>query len=58
LKKEAKGTLLNVDVNVSLTGNKSKSILRDKRYIPGIKDPLVQWLKEYGTCYSGNTVSA
>lgn len=44
LEKEAKGALLNVDVIVSLTGNKSKSVLRNKRYIPSVKEHLVQWL--------------
>lgn len=58
LEKPAKEFLLNVDVIVSLVGNKPKSVLCDKIYIPGIKDHFVPWLKEYGTWYSGNMVSA
>ena len=44
LEKEAKGALLNVDVIVSLAGNKAKSVLRNKKYMPSVKDHLHQWL--------------
>ena len=44
LEKEAKGALLNADVIVSLAGNKSKSVLRNKKYMPSDKDYLHQWL--------------
>lgn len=44
LEKEAKGALLNADVIVSLAGNKAKSVLRNKKYMPSDKDYLHQWL--------------
>ena len=44
LEKEAKGALLNADVIVSLAGNKAKSVLRNKKYMPSVKDHLHQWL--------------
>lgn len=45
LEKEAKGSLLNVDVIVSLAGDKAKSVLRNKKYMPGVRDHLTQWLE-------------
>lgn len=44
LEKEAKGALLNVEVIVSLAGHKAKSVLRGKRYMPGVKEHLDKWL--------------
>lgn len=45
LEKEAKGALLNVDVIVSLAGNKAKSVLRNKKYMPSVREHLTQWLE-------------
>lgn len=45
LEKEAKGSLLNVDVIVSLAGDKAKFVLRNKKYMPGVRDHLTQWLE-------------
>lgn len=44
LEKEAKGAILNVNVIVSLAGNKAKSVLRNKKYIPSVKEHLNKWL--------------
>lgn len=46
LEKEAKGAPLNVEIIVSLAGNKAKSILRNKKHIPGVKEHLEKWLAE------------
>lgn len=44
LEKEAKGATLNVEIIVSLAGNRSKSVLRNKKYIPGVREHLNKWL--------------
>lgn len=46
LEKEAKGATLNVEIIVSLAGNKAKSILRNKRHIPNVNEHLNKWLAE------------
>ncbi|GEM_PF-3919229 len=46
LEKEAKGATLNVEIIVSLAGNKAKSNLLNKKYIPGVKEHLEKWLAE------------
>lgn len=46
LEKEAKGATLNVEVIVSLAGNNAKSVLRNKRYMPSVREHLNKWLSE------------
>lgn len=44
LEKEANGALLNVEVIASFAGSRASSVLRHKKYMPGVRDHLNAWL--------------